>query len=68
MGEAASEIYLPMDRSSIAGYLGLTPAALSRAFRMMFLKKVIACRDRHYVKILNRNAFKKLADARLIEG
>jgi CRP-like cAMP-binding protein len=63
-GKAASEIYLPMDRSSIASYLGLTPAALSRAFRMLVSRQVIFCRDRHHVKILDREAVNRLADAR----
>jgi len=67
IGDATSDIYLPMDRSSIAAYLGLTPAALSRAFRMLDLKKMITCRDRHHVKILNRTAFNKLADPGLFE-
>jgi CRP-like cAMP-binding protein len=67
-GEADPEIYLPMDRSSIAAYLGLSLPALSRAFRKLILKKIISCRDRHHVKILNRNAFNRLADTYLIEG
>jgi CRP-like cAMP-binding protein len=61
---AASEIHLPMDRSSIASYLGLTPAALSRAFRILVSRQVISCRDRHHVKILDREAVSRLADAR----
>jgi CRP-like cAMP-binding protein len=31
--EPAAEIYLPMDRSDIAEYIGITLAAVSRAFR-----------------------------------
>ena len=67
-GKAASEIYLPMDRSSIASYLGLTPAALSRAFRMLVSRQVISCRDRHHVKILDREALNRLADAPSLGG
>jgi CRP-like cAMP-binding protein len=63
-GEPASEIYLPMDRSSIAAYLGMTLAALSRAFRTLVSKQIISSRDRHHIKILDRNAFDRLADAR----
>jgi CRP/FNR family transcriptional regulator len=62
-GQSASEIYLPMDRSSIAAYLGLTLAALSRAFRTLATKKIMSSRSRHHVKILNREAFNTLADA-----
>jgi len=67
-GKTASEIYLPMDRSSIASYLGLTPAALSRAFRMLVSRQVISCRDRHHVKILDREALNRLADAPSLGG
>ncbi|MGC1560094.1 MAG: Crp/Fnr family transcriptional regulator [Bradyrhizobium sp.] len=66
-GEPTLEIYLPMDRSSIAAYLGLTLAALSRAFRTLVSKRIIFSRDRHHIKILDRNAFNRLADARSSE-
>nr|WP_249780760.1 Crp/Fnr family transcriptional regulator [Bradyrhizobium sp. dw_78] len=62
-GESASEIYLPMDRSDIAAYLGLTLSAVSRAFRTLISQKVISCRDRRHVKILDRKAFEKIADS-----
>jgi len=61
--ETASEIYIPMDRSSIAAYLGLTLAAVSRAFRSLISKKIISSRDRHHVKIVDRDAFNRIADA-----
>lgn len=63
-GGPQSEIHLAMDRSSIAAYLGLTAAALSRAFRTLASKKIISSRNLHYVKVLNRDAFNRLADAR----
>jgi CRP-like cAMP-binding protein len=62
-GEPSLEIYLPMDRSSIAAYLGMTLAALSRAFRTLVSKQIISSRDRHHIKILDRNALNRLADA-----
>ena len=62
-GKAVSEIDLPMDRSSIAAYLGLTLAALGRAFRTLILKQIISCRDRHHVRIVDRGALNRLADA-----
>jgi CRP-like cAMP-binding protein len=43
--ESVSEIHLPMDRSGIAAYLGLTLAAVSRAFRTLVSKKIISCRN-----------------------
>jgi CRP-like cAMP-binding protein len=63
-GDSVSEIHLPMDRSSIAAYLGLTLAAVSRAFQTLVSKKIISCRNLHYVMILNRDAFNELADMR----
>jgi CRP/FNR family transcriptional regulator len=60
--ETISEIYLPMDRSSIAAYLGLTLAALSRAFRALVAKKIIFCRNRQHVSVLDRDALSKVAD------
>ena len=63
-GEPESEIYLPMDRSSIAAYLGITLAALGRAFRALISKRIISARNRHHVKILDRDAFNRLADTR----
>ena len=67
-GEPASEIHLPMGRSSIAAYLGLTPAALSRALHTLTASKIISARDRRHIKILDRAAFQKLADTRNGEG
>lgn len=66
-GESASEIHLPMDRTSIAAYLGITLAALGRAFRTLSSQKVIAARNRRHVRILNREAFNKLADTASVE-
>jgi CRP-like cAMP-binding protein len=67
-GEPASEIHLPMGRSSIAAYLGLTPAALSRALHTLTASKIISARDRRHIRILDREAFQKLADTRNGEG
>jgi len=67
-GEPASEIHLPMDRSSIAAYLGITLAALGRAFRTLISMKVISTRNRQHVKVLDRNAFNRLADVGSLEN
>lgn len=67
-GEPASEIHLPMGRSSIAAYLGLTLAALSRAFRTLMSRQIISARDLRHIKILDREAFQKLADTRNGDG
>jgi CRP-like cAMP-binding protein len=66
--EPVSEIYLPMDRSSIAAYLGITLAALSRAFRTLVSRKIISLQNIRHVKVLNRDAFNALADARSDES
>ena len=60
-GQTASEIFLPMDRSSIAAYLGLTLPALSRAFRSLISTNIIRLRDRHHVRIVDRDAFDRMA-------
>ena len=49
-GEPVSEIYLPMDRSSIAAYLGMTLAALSRAFRTLVSRKIISLQNIRHVR------------------
>jgi CRP/FNR family transcriptional regulator len=61
-GEATNEIYLPMDRSDIADYVGTTLAALSRAFRTLTVQGILQCRNRRHVKIVDRDGFDKLAD------
>ncbi len=66
-GEPSLEIHLPMDRSSIAAYLGITLAALGRAFRMLSSKRIIHARNRRHVKILDREAFNRLANLTSVE-
>lgn len=61
-GEINTDIYLPMERSSIAAYLGITPAALSRAFKSLIKEEVIAFRNRQHVKILDRVALDRLVN------
>ena len=56
-----AEIYLPMDRSNIGEYIGMTLAAVSRAFRTLTTRGVIKLRDRGQVRIINRDAFDKIA-------
>jgi CRP-like cAMP-binding protein len=66
--EPAAAIYLPMSRSDIAAYLGLTLPAVSRAFRKLVSDKVIAFRDRQHARIVDRKAFEGIADADDREG
>ena len=60
-GEQIEEIFLPMDRSDIGEYSGLSLAAVSRAFRSLATRGVIEVRDRRHVRILDRAAFEKIA-------
>jgi CRP-like cAMP-binding protein len=57
---AAMEIYLPMNRSDIADYVGMSLAAVSRGFRVLAEEGVISCRDRRHVRIIDRRAFENL--------
>ncbi len=56
-----AEIYLPMDRSDIADYVGMSLAAVSRGLRDLETQNIIKYRDRRHVKIIDREAFEKLA-------
>jgi CRP-like cAMP-binding protein len=60
-GGTVSEIYLPMDRTDIAEYIGVSLAALSRAFRTLTTRGILQCRDRRHVKIADRGRFDMLA-------
>ena len=62
-GEATSEIYLPMDRTDIADYIGMSAPAVSRAFRSLTTRRIVATRDRRHVRIINRDGFDRLARA-----
>jgi CRP/FNR family transcriptional regulator len=59
-GEPTNEIYLPMDRTEIGEYVGLSLAAVSRAFHTLSAAGVVRVRDRRHVKISDRQAFDAL--------
>lgn len=59
-GEADPEIFLPMDRTAIADFIGLSLAAVSRAFGALIARRVISCRDRRHVRILDVANFESL--------
>ncbi len=58
--DTASEIYVPMDRSDIGEYVGLSLAAVSRTFGSLVRRNVIKFRDRRHVKITDRPAFDRI--------
>lgn len=59
-GDSTTEIYIPMDRSDIGEYVGLSLAAVSRTFRSLTVRGIIKTRDRRHVKIADRAAFEKI--------
>jgi CRP-like cAMP-binding protein len=60
-GDTTNEIYVPMNRSDVAGYVGVSLAALSRAFRTLTTRGILESRDRRHVKVIDRGAFDMLA-------
>ena len=62
-GDAVDEIYLPMKRSDIAEFVGISPAAVTRAFRTLTEQGLIESRDRRHVQVRKRQAFDTLAAA-----
>jgi CRP/FNR family transcriptional regulator, anaerobic regulatory protein len=60
-GEATNEIYVPMDRSDIADYVGASLASISRAFGTLATRGVLLVRNRRHIKVIDRSAFEKLA-------
>jgi CRP/FNR family transcriptional regulator, anaerobic regulatory protein len=59
--EPPVEIFMPMSRSDVAEYVGLTLAALSRAFRSLTTRGIIKVRDLRHISIVDRDAFESLS-------
>ena len=55
-------VRLPMNRSDIADYLGLTPETVSRAITELRARKVLALDDANTVIVLDAAALRELAD------
>ena len=47
------DVFLPMARTDIASYIGISPEAVSRALRDLAMMGAIAFRDRHHAVITN---------------
>jgi CRP-like cAMP-binding protein len=60
-GEQTGEIYLPMARSDIGEYIGLTLSAVSRAFRSLTTREIVKIRNGRHVRIIDRNGFEQMA-------
>ena len=56
-GVSAHEIYLPMTRSDIGAYVGISLEAVGRSFRRLANRGAITIRNRRYVQITNRTEF-----------
>ena len=52
--DGSGEIYLAMTRSDIADYIGLSLAAVSRSFRTLAARHLIAFRDRRHLQIADQ--------------
>jgi CRP-like cAMP-binding protein len=59
-GDRHGVIEMPMSRSDIANYLGLSLESTSRAVRALERDGMVCFPDRHHVRILNRAKFDRL--------
>jgi CRP-like cAMP-binding protein len=57
---ARAEIFIPMTRSDIANYLGLSLEAVVRASRRLQLQGIVDFVDRHHARIRDRQRFETL--------
>jgi CRP-like cAMP-binding protein len=62
-GESARDLYLPMNRSDIGDYLGMSLEAVSRSFRALVSRGILRLRNKRYVRVLNRAQLDVLADS-----
>jgi CRP-like cAMP-binding protein len=60
-GMEAGEIFLPMSRSDIADYIGISLPAVSRAFRTLASRNIIRFSDRRRLQIIDAACFAALA-------
>jgi CRP-like cAMP-binding protein len=60
-GEGVEEIYLPMSRSDIGDYIGISLEAVSRSFRALSARGVIVFRNHRHVKIIDHRQFNDIA-------
>jgi CRP/FNR family transcriptional regulator len=61
-GEAPSPIYLPMARSDIADYLGLTTETVSRTFSRLRRERAIRLLESHLVELVDMDRLECYAD------
>ena len=63
-GQDDSEVILPMTRTDIADYLGLTVETVSRSFTRLRQEGSISTDDPHHVRLRDRKRLDALAEAR----
>ena len=63
-GQSDGMVVLPMTRSDIADYLGLTVETVSRSFTRLRQENVISTEDAHHVKLVDSDRLRALAEAR----
>jgi CRP-like cAMP-binding protein len=54
---ASQEIYVPMKRSDVGAYVGISLEAVGRSFSILVKRGAIAIRDRRHVRIINHTVF-----------
>jgi CRP/FNR family transcriptional regulator, anaerobic regulatory protein len=59
-GEKPAEIPMPMSRSDVANYLGLSVESVSRATRALERDRILSFPGRHQVRVINRSKFNRL--------
>lgn len=59
--ESTKELYIPMSRSDVADYAGMSLEAVSRSFRTLAGRGIIAFRNKRSVKIADRSRLDALA-------
>lgn len=60
-GESAEDLHLPMTRSDVADYLGMSLEAVSRSVRTLADRGIVSLGNRRSVKVLNRGQLEALA-------
>jgi CRP-like cAMP-binding protein len=59
-GESARELNLPMSRSDIADYVGMSLESVSRSFRTLKSRRIVDFSSRRQARILDRHQLETL--------
>jgi len=60
-GDSTTEVYLPMSRSDIGEYIGISLEAVGRSLKALVSRGVIAFRNSRHVKIISRSLLEGMA-------